>query len=146
MPARQQTVKLGIGATLALLWPYFCDNLAAQARSIWFIIVYLVGFQVWVLRLPVNYAGMIGVGIGVVTLGLMFFMEGLRLGLMPLAEIIGAILPRNSSLTIILIFAFLLGLGATFAEPALSALQQAGSAPLITHRSCIACWSISRGN
>lgn len=127
VPPRQQTVKLGISDTFALLWPYFCGNLLEQARSIWFIITYLVVFQVWILELPVSYAGMIGLGIGVVALGLMFFMEGLRLGLMPLAETIGAVLPRNSSLPLILLFAFLLGLGATFAEPALSALQQAGS-------------------
>ncbi len=40
---------------------------------------------------------MIGVGIRIIALGLMFFMAGLRLGLRPLGETIGAILPRNSS-------------------------------------------------
>ena len=66
---------------------------------------------------------MIGIGILIVAIGLMFFMEGLRLGMMPLGETIGAVLPRNSSLQLILAFAFLLGLGATFAEPAIDEIK-----------------------
>ncbi|MFT7651079.1 MAG: hypothetical protein ACI9ON_001870 [Limisphaerales bacterium] len=53
--------------------------------------------------------------------------QGLRLGLMPLGEVIGATLPKNSSMPVILIFAFLLGAGATFAEPAIAVLKAAGS-------------------
>lgn len=127
MPARQPQVKLSIGDTFALLWPYFVDNLSEQIRSIWFIIAYLAVFQVWLLGLPVSYAGMIGLGILIVTLGLMFFMEGLRLGLMPLAETIGAILPRNSAMPAIVALTFLFGFAAAYAEPALAALRQAGS-------------------
>lgn len=112
---------------LAILWPYFRDNLAEQVRSVWFIVVYLALFQVLVLGMPIVYAAMIGAGIAIVAVGLMFFMEGLRLGLMPLGETIGAVLPRNSTLPLILVFAFLLGIGATFAEPAIAVLRQAGS-------------------
>ncbi|MGR8921019.1 MAG: DUF1538 domain-containing protein [Gammaproteobacteria bacterium] len=120
-------VRLGFAGTLAILWPYFRDNLFDQVRSIWFIVVYLALFQVLVLGLPIVYAAMIGAGVAIVALGLMFFMEGLRLGLMPLGETIGAVLPRSSSLPLILAFAFLLGLGATFAEPAIAVLKTAGS-------------------
>ena len=120
-------MKLGFRGTLAILWPYFRDNLADQIKNIWFIVVYLAFFQIIVLGLPIVYASMIGIGIAIVAVGLMFFMEGLRLGLMPLGETIGAVLPRNSPLPVILGFAFLLGIGATFAEPALAVLKQAGS-------------------
>ena len=60
-------------------------------------------------------------------IGLMMFMEGLKLGLMPFGEIIGNTLPRKLPLTGVLFIAFLLGIGVTFAEPAIGALQVAGS-------------------
>jgi hypothetical protein len=47
--------------------------------------------------------------------------------LMPLGETLGAVLPRNSSLPVILGFSFVLGLGATFAEPAITVLRAAGA-------------------
>ncbi len=120
-------VRLSFGETLKILGPYFYENLLEQLRAVWFIVAYLLLFQILVLGLPIVHALMIGVGIAIVALGLMFFMEGLRLGLMPLGETIGAILPRNSSLPVILLFAFLLGLGATFAEPAIAVLRSAGA-------------------
>ena len=81
----------------------------------------------FVLKLPLVHALMIGAGIFVVIVGLMLFMEGLRLGLMPLGEVIGSVLPTRSAMAVILGFAFLLGLGATFAEPAIAVLKAAGS-------------------
>ncbi len=99
----------------------------AQISGIWFIVVYLLLFQILILKLPIVYAAMIAVGILIVAVGLMFFMEGLRLGLMPLGEVIGSVLPRNSAMPVILLFAFLLGIGATFAEPAIAVLKAAGS-------------------
>ena len=123
----QQNVNLGFKGTMNILLPYVRENFLEQLKSIWFIIVYLMLFQILILNLPLVYAGMIAVGIFIVTIGLMFFMEGLRLGLMPLGETIGAVLPRNSSLPLILLFAFLLGMGATFAEPAIGVLRSAGS-------------------
>ena len=126
MNRQSHAVRLGIRGTFAILWPYFRNNLVEQIKSIWFIVLYLAFFQIIVLGLPTVYAAMIGAGIAIVAVGLMFFMEGLRLGLMPLGETIGAVLPRNSSLPIILGFAFLLGIGATFAEPAIAVLKQAG--------------------
>ncbi len=70
---------------------------------------------------------MISAGFAIVVLGLMFFIEGLRLGLMPFGETIGAILPRNCKMSVILLFSFLLGIGATFAEPAIAVLKAAGA-------------------
>lgn len=122
-----QTVKLGALTTLTVLWPYLREKFLEQLSSIWFIVAYLVFFQVVMLRLPVVYATMIAAGIATVALGLMFFMEGLRLGLMPLGEAIGNVLPRKAGLVVILSFAFVVGVGATFAEPAIAVLKAAGS-------------------
>ncbi|MFK7862164.1 MAG: DUF1538 domain-containing protein [Granulosicoccus sp.] len=119
--------QLGWQDTYRILAPYVRRNFTQQLKGIWFIVAYLALFQVLVLNLPIVYAAMIGVGIFVVIVGLMLFMEGLRLGLMPLGEIIGSVLPARSSLGVILGFAFLLGLGATFAEPAIAVLKAAGS-------------------
>ncbi|MCU0712260.1 MAG: DUF1538 domain-containing protein [Pirellula sp.] len=118
---------LGFGGVLSILWRYFREKAVEQLRSVWFIIVYLLLFQIFLLQLPVIYGVTIALGLLFVIIGLTFFMEGLRLGLMPFGETIGAILPRNSKLPLILAFAFLLGLGATFAEPAISVLKKAGS-------------------
>ena len=119
--------RLGVRDTLRVLWPYVKRNFMNQVQGIWFIVTYLVVFQLLVLQLPIVYAGMIAAGIFVVALGLMFFMEGLRLGLMPLGESIGSVLPKTSRMPVILVFAFLLGVGATFAEPAIAVLKAAGS-------------------
>ena len=54
-------------------------------------------------------------------------MEGLRIGLMPFGTIIGHSLPQRSPLPVVLLVTFLLGIGVTFAEPAIGALQAAGA-------------------
>ncbi|MGA0934503.1 MAG: DUF1538 family protein [Pseudohongiellaceae bacterium] len=52
-----------------------------------------------------------------VIIGLMLFIEGLKVGLMPFGETIGTVLPSKSPLDFVLTIAFLLGMGVTFAEP-----------------------------
>ncbi len=129
-PTNSSRYHLGFRDTLRVLWPYVKQNFMSQVKGIWFIVVYLIVFQLLILQLPIVYSAMIAIGIFVVAVGLMFFMEGLRLGLMPLGEVIGSVLPRNSGMPIILGFAFLLGIGATFAEPAIAVLKAAGSGVL----------------
>lgn len=125
--ASEDRFKLSLRDTARIVWPYAREKFYEQVSSIWFIVLYLVVFQIFVLGLPLVFAGMIAAGILVVAIGLMFFMEGLRLGLMPLGEVIGGTLPERSKLPTILGFAFLLGVGATFAEPAIAVLKAAGS-------------------
>jgi len=117
---------LGWRGVMMILWRYFREKALEQVRTVWFIIAYLLFFQILVLHLPLVHSLTIALGVLVVIVGLTFFMEGLRLGLMPFGETIGAILPRNSRLPLIMGFAFLLGVGATFAEPAISVLKKAG--------------------
>ena len=59
-------------------------------------------------------------------LGLLFFMEGLNVGLMPFAETLGRKLPARSPLPVVLLIACTLGVGVTFAEPAIGALRATG--------------------
>jgi hypothetical protein len=122
-----KTVQLGFRGSWAILLPYLREKFFEQVKSIWFIVFYLLFFQIVVLGFPIVHASTIAAGIAVVAIGLTFFMEGLRVGLMPLGETLGAVLPRNSSLPVILGFSFVLGLGATFAEPAIAVLRAAGA-------------------
>jgi len=117
---------LGWRGVAMILWRYFREKAVEQVKTVWFIIAYLLFFQMLILHLPLVHSLTIALGILVVIAGLTFFMEGLRLGLMPFGETIGAILPRNSRMPSIMGFAFLLGVGATFAEPAISVLKKAG--------------------
>ena len=120
-------LKLGFSKTMDILLPYIGRKIIEQVKIVWFIIAYLVLFQIFVLKLPIVFSLMIAVGVLFVILGLTFFMEGLDVGLMPFGEIIGSVLPKKSKLPVILIFAVLLGIGATFAEPAIAVLKAAGS-------------------
>ncbi len=120
-------MKLGGGDIIKILQPYLSTRFIDQARAVVPLAIYLALFQYLVLQTPVMDASIIAGGLFAVMIGLMMFMEGLKLGLMPFGEIIGNTLPRKLPLAGVLFIAFLLGIGVTFAEPAIGALQVAGS-------------------
>lgn len=120
-------MKLGGGDVVRILQPYLSTRFMGQARAVIPLALYLGLFQYLVLQTPVMDASIIAGGLLAVMVGLMMFMEGLKLGLMPFGEVIGNTLPRKLPLAGVLFIAFLLGIGVTFAEPAIGALQVAGS-------------------
>ncbi len=120
-------IKIGFKQAMTMLLPYAKEKLLEQIKSVALIIIYLVLFQTLILGIPIAESALIAVGLSLVIAGLAFFTEGLMLGLMPLGEIIGLKLPQKAKLPVILIFSFILGMGATFAEPAISVLKAAGS-------------------
>jgi len=122
-----QRVKIPFGEAVRMVGPWVGNKIVEQIRCVSLIVVYLVLFQLVVLGIPIADATVVALGIGVVIVGLALFMEGLFLGLMPLGEVCGVMLPQKTVLPVILIFAFILGLGATFAEPAIGVLKMAGS-------------------
>ena len=93
-----KALKLSPMQTISILLSFAKDKVVEQIQCVWFIILYLIVFQVLVLGLPIVYSLMIAVGIIIVIIGLAFFMEGLRLGLMPLGEELGSSLPRKKIL------------------------------------------------
>jgi hypothetical protein len=109
-----------------LLQPYVSTRFMDQVKAVVPLAAYLGLFQILVLQTPVADAGLLSLGLIAVMGGLMLFMEGLKLGLMPFGEIIGGKLPLKLPLVGVLFVAFLLGIGVTFAEPAIGALQIAG--------------------
>jgi len=125
----QKITKLNMSGVdiVNLLQPYLSVRFMEQVRAVVPLAVFLAIFQWLVLQRTVADATLIGTGLLAVMIGLMIFMEGLKLGLMPFGDIIGSNLPRKLPLPGVLTVALLLGIGVTYAEPAIGTLQVAGS-------------------
>lgn len=91
------------------------------------IIVVVVFFQSVVIRQPFPEIGEVILGILFVVVGLMLFIEGLKLGLFPIGETLAYALAKKGSLLWLLIFSFALGFSTTIAEPALIAVANEAS-------------------
>ncbi|EDZ63522.1 membrane protein containing DUF1538 [Sulfurimonas gotlandica GD1] len=124
---REEKIQLRSLDVYRLVKPYVSVRFMEQVYGLMPLAIYLVLFQIFMLRQSVTDASTISAGLFAVILGLMFFMEGIKQGLMPFGEIIGNTLPKKVSLSVVLLIAFLLGIGVTFAEPAIGALKAAGS-------------------
>lgn len=110
-----------------LVQPYLSGRFLEQLYALLPLVLYLVFFQLFILRQDISDAASISIGLFAVVIGLMLFMEGLKQGLMPFGEVIGNTLPKKATLSVVLFIAFLLGIGVTFAEPAIGALKAAGA-------------------
>ena len=127
IPFEQERIKLNNIEVIRLLQPYVSVRFMEQVKAVVPLALYLALFQILFLRQVVEDSWIITGGLFAVIAGLMFFMEGLKLGLMPFGTIIGSQLPRKSPLPLVLLITLLLGIGVTFAEPAIGALKAAGS-------------------
>ena len=86
-------------------------------------IVLVIGlFQLFVIRQPIEGLPTLLAGTTMVVFGLAFFIFGLRLALFPIGEGLAHALAGKGSVFWLLTFAFVLGFGTTFAEPALIAV------------------------
>ena len=126
IPRKIDKLQMSGGDIVNLLQPYLSVRFMEQARAVIPLAVFLALFQWLVLQRSVADATLIGAGLLAVMVGLMIFMEGLKLGLMPFGDIIGSNLPRKLPLPGVLTIALLLGVGVTYAEPAIGTLQVAG--------------------
>jgi hypothetical protein len=98
------------------------EKLKSAAMDLVPIVAVVLFFQLVVLRQPVPNLGEIIAGLIFVVLGLMFFIEGLNIGLFPLGESLSYALAKKGSTFWLLTFSFLLGFATTVAEPALIAI------------------------
>jgi hypothetical protein len=126
IPVEHVPVQLTVIEGLRLIQPYFSTRFMDQLKAVVPLALYLALFQLLILKQVVEDSLLITGGLFAVIIGLMIFMEGLARGLMPFGEIIGSTLPRKSPLPVVLLITMLLGIGVTFAEPAIGALQAAG--------------------
>ncbi|MFV1972284.1 MAG: DUF1538 domain-containing protein [Thiohalobacterales bacterium] len=126
VPSEPLRIRLTLPEAIKLLQPYVTVRFMDQVRAVVPLGLYLALFQLIILSQSVEDSWIITGGLFAVIVGLMLFMEGLKLGLMPFGTVIGSNLPRKSALPVVLLVTLLLGIGVTFAEPAIGALKAAG--------------------
>ena len=124
---KPKKLKLSLRDIMALLMPYSGVRVFEQMKAVVPLSLYLVLFQMLILRQPIEAAMMLVVGLAAVIIGLALFMEGLNVGLMPFGTLIGDKLPKKASMPVMLVIIAILGVGVTFAEPAIGALQAFGA-------------------
>jgi hypothetical protein len=127
IPMKPEKMQLAGSDIYNLLQPYISVRFMEQVNAVVPLAVYLALFQILVLQRTVTGSMEITAGLVAVIIGLMVFMEGLKLGLMPFGDIIGNTLPKKLPLVGVLIIAGLLGIGVTYAEPAIGTLKIAGA-------------------
>jgi len=127
IPMKPEKMQLAGADIYNLLQPYISVRFMEQVNAVVPLAVYLALFQILVLQRSVTGSVEITAGLVAVIVGLMIFMEGLKLGLMPFGDIIGNTLPKKLPLVGVLIIAGLLGIGVTYAEPAIGTLKIAGA-------------------
>lgn len=125
--------QLGAGVELArsdvikLIVPYIVVRLYAQIKAVAPLALYLTLFQFLILQQTISNPMSVTLGLSAVVFGLSVFMEGLKTGLMPFGSVIGNQLPKQVSVFVTLVIIAILGIGVTFAEPAIGALQSLGA-------------------
>lgn len=77
----------------------------------------VVLLQVSIIHMPLVLFSRFLIGTVLVMIGFMLFLQGVKIGLLPMGEIMGAELPKRAGLPLILATAFLLGFVVTIAEP-----------------------------
>ncbi|MDR2431439.1 MAG: DUF1538 domain-containing protein, partial [Candidatus Margulisbacteria bacterium] len=111
-----------------LVASYASAKIGAQLKAVAFVVIYLFLAQTFILRVPVEHSLLVALGVGATVLGLAFFLEGLFLGVMPLGEQCGLRLPQKVGVWGVAVFAIVIGVTATIAEPAIGFLKIQGRA------------------
>ena len=124
---KPKKLDLSLSQSVEILGPYCGIRIMDQLKAVVPLAAYLMLFQVLILRHPIDSAITLCLGLVAVIVGLAVFMEGLSTGLMPFGNIIGDNLPKKASMGVVLLIIGILGVGVTFAEPAIGALQAFGA-------------------
>ncbi|MCA1742777.1 MAG: DUF1538 domain-containing protein [Desulfonatronovibrio sp.] len=81
------------------------------------ITIVVIMLQIFLIHMPWELFSRFLIGVVMVMTGLLLFLQGVKLGLLPMGEAIGAELPKRGSMFFFLFFAFVLGFMVTLAEP-----------------------------
>ena len=122
-----ENIKVTFRQAAAILAPYMWHMLKEQLITVIPVCAYLALFQLIILQHGLSKIAWISGGIVLVIMGLMFFLEGVRISLVVVGETIGDILPKRSTMFMLLLFSFLLGNLGAFGEPVIGSLQIAGA-------------------
>ncbi|WP_372868134.1 DUF1538 domain-containing protein [Planomicrobium okeanokoites] len=87
------------------------------------LLIFLGIFQIFMLKLPFKRLQQVGIGFILTFLGLSFFLQGVHVGFMPVGELMGQSLGEGNTKWFLIPIGFILGFAATFAEPAVSIMN-----------------------
>jgi len=95
----------------------FKSHLKEAVLAVLPITLVVILLQVFLVSLPWEVFARFLIGAAMVLVGLLLFLQGVRLGLLPIGEAVGSELPKHGSMLFLLFFAFILGFVVTVAEP-----------------------------
>jgi len=106
------------------LFQQFYATLLHSARNLLPIILVVAFFQFAVLQQVPSGIASIALGLGIVVLGVALFLQGLEMGVFPVAKSLSDEFTAKGSLPWLMVFGFFLGFSAVIAEPALIAVAE----------------------
>ncbi len=95
----------------------FKENLKEVVLAVLPISLVVILLQVFLVHLPWDLFARFIIGAAMVLVGLLLFLQGVKIGLLPMGEAVGSELPKHGSMIFMLFFAFILGFVVTVAEP-----------------------------
>ena len=95
----------------------FAENLKEVTLAVLPIAIVVVLLQIFLVTMPWLIFARFLIGVLMVLAGLLLFLQGVKIGLLPMGEAVGSELPKHGSLFFLVFFAFLLGFAVTVAEP-----------------------------
>jgi hypothetical protein len=81
------------------------------------LVIVIIIMQFTLVKMPLDQFWQFLIGVVMAVSGMILFLIGLDVGILPMGEAIGAELPKRRSFPLLIIVAFLLGFVATIAEP-----------------------------
>lgn len=95
----------------------FKDNVKEVVQAVLPIALVVILLQIFLVSLPWVFFARFLIGAVMVLVGLLLFLQGVKIGLLPMGEAVGSELPKHGSMFFLLFFAFILGFAVTVAEP-----------------------------
>ncbi|HDS46171.1 MAG TPA: DUF1538 domain-containing protein [Methanomicrobia archaeon] len=95
----------------------FSEELRSTLKSLLPAIALIFIFQILFIRMPLREFSQIVLGLLFAVVGFVLFLQGAKIGLLPMGERVGTSLIERHALSLILLFGFLLGIMLTIAEP-----------------------------
>lgn len=93
------------------------EGIVEVVKAVVPITVVVILLQVFLISMPWIIFSRFLIGVVMVISGMFLFLQGVKIGLLPMGEAIGAELPKRGSMLFLLFFAFVLGFMVTLAEP-----------------------------
>jgi len=100
------------------------DKTLEVIKAILPIVIVIIILQFTLIKMPVHLFVQFLIGAVMVIAGMILFMLGIEIGILPMGEVIGAELPKRGSLWLVIGIAFAVGFAATIAEPDVLVLTQ----------------------